>query len=158
MRHPINPQGKPACTDNMFKAYQLSPLPVSRLKSKISHSPILADATGPAGAFNPVYTGRIDPFAAFWVSIVPSLCLFPSCMNISARIFPELTPAGIMEIIINVKKFLTHSDDPTITYPQASLYPGCGGNLKPFFALKAKPSVKDRRKGCAEPDARRAVQ
>ena len=111
-----------------------------------------------AGAFNLVYTGRIDPFVAFGVSIVPSLCLFPSCMNISARIFPELTPAGIMEIISNIKKFLAHSDDPTITYPQASLYPGCGGNLKRSSVLKVKPSVKDHRKGCAEPDASRAVQ
>jgi hypothetical protein len=142
----------------MFKAYQLSPLPVSRLKSKISHSPILADATGPAGAFNPVYTGRIDPFAAFWVSIVPSLCLFPSCMNISARIFPELTPAGIMEIIINAKNFLTHSDDPATPYLQASLYPACDGSLQPCSNLKAKPLEKDRGTGCVKPDASRAVQ
>jgi hypothetical protein len=111
-----------------------------------------------AGAFNLAYTDQIDPFVAFGVSIVPSLCLFPSCMNISARIFPELTPPGIMEIIINAKNFLTHSGDRAITGLQASSYLECDGNLQPSSALKAKPSVKDHRKGCVRPDASRAVQ
>jgi hypothetical protein len=78
-------------------------------------------------------------------------------MNISARIFPELTPPGIMEIIINAKNFLTHPGAGVITDPQESLYPVCGGNLQPSAALKAKPSVKDRESGSVKPDAGRAV-
>jgi hypothetical protein len=67
-----------------------------------------------AGAFKLAHTSQIDPLVAFGISIVPSLCLFPSCMNISARILPELTPLGIMEIIVNAKRFLIHSGDPVV--------------------------------------------
>jgi hypothetical protein len=110
-----------------------------------------------AGAFNLSHSDQLNPFVAFGVSIVPSLCLFPSCMNISARIFPELTPLGIMEIIINAKNFLTHPGAGVIADPQESLCPVCGGNLQPSAALKAKPSVKDRESGSVKPDASRAV-
>jgi hypothetical protein len=111
-----------------------------------------------AGAFNLAHTGQINPLVAFGVSIVPSLCLFPSCMNISARIFPELTPLGIMEIIIDAKKFLTHSGDRAIPDPQASLSPACGGNLQPCSALNAKPSAKIRGAGRVKPNASGIVQ
>jgi hypothetical protein len=111
-----------------------------------------------AGAFNLAYTGQIDPLVAFGVSIVPSLCLFPSCMNISARIFPELTPPAIMEIIINAKNFLTHSGDRATPDPQASLSPVGSVNSQPPDALKTSPSIKDRGAGRVKPNAIGIVQ
>ncbi len=97
-----------------------------------------------AAGFKLAHTGPVDLPVAIGVSIVPSLCLFPSCMKISARILPELTPWGIIEIINNAKNVLIHSDDRVMPGPQAPLSPTRGGNLQPSVALKAEPSAKDR--------------
>jgi hypothetical protein len=111
-----------------------------------------------AAGFKLAHTGLIDLPIALGVSIVPSLCLFPSCMKISARILPELTPLGIIEIIINAKNFLIHSDDRVMPNPQASLSPVYSGTPQPAPASKAVPSVKNRGPGRVKPDANGAVQ
>jgi hypothetical protein len=111
-----------------------------------------------AAGFKLAHTGPVDLPVAIGVSIVPSLCLFPSCMKISARILPELTPWGIIEIIINAKNFLIHSDDRVMPDRQAAIYPTCGDNLKPTAALKPATSVKDSGTGLVKPDASGAVQ
>jgi hypothetical protein len=80
-----------------------------------------------AAGFKLAHTAPVDLPIAIGVSIVPSLCLFPSCMNISARILPELTP-------------------------QASLSPVCSGTPLPPPALKAAPSVKNHRASRIKPD------
>jgi hypothetical protein len=110
-----------------------------------------------AAAFKLAHTGQIDLLVAFGISIVPSLCLFPSCMNISARILPELTPLGIMEIIINAKNFLIHSGARAIPDPPPSPYPTYGGNLQPSAALKAQPSAKNHGASRVKPDVSGAV-
>ena len=111
-----------------------------------------------AAAYKLAHTSQIDLEVAFGVSIVPSLCLFPSCLNISARLLPELTPFGIMEIIISVKNFLIHPAERIIPNPLASLYPMGRGNLHPPAAHTAAPSVTTRGTGPVKPDASRAVR
>jgi hypothetical protein len=111
-----------------------------------------------AGAYKLSHTSQIDLLVAFGISIVPSLCLFPSCMNISARILPELTPIGIIKIIINAKNFITDSSDRTIPDPHASLSPIYNGPPQPAPASKPVPSLKNRSAGRIKPDVRGTVQ
>ena len=111
-----------------------------------------------AGAFKLAHISQIDVLVAFGVSIVPSLCLFPSCMNISARILPELTPPAIMEIIINAKNFIIHSSDRAFPDPQASLSAVYSGTPQPPPVSKSVPSFKNRRAGRIKPDVRGTVQ
>ena len=111
-----------------------------------------------AAGFKLAHTGPVDLPVALGVSIVPSLCLFPSCMNISARILPELTPLGIIKIIINAIKLLIHSGDRVMPGPQASIYPTRANNLQSAAALTPPTSVKDRGAGPVKPDASRAVR
>ena len=108
--------------------------------------------------FKLAHTGLVGLPVALGVSIVPSLCLFPSCMNISARILPELTPLGIIKIIINAIKLLIHSGDRVMPDPQESPYPTSGGNSQPPPALKPATSIKDRGAGLVKPDASGAVR
>jgi hypothetical protein len=110
-----------------------------------------------ATAFKLADTSDIDVLAALGISIIPSLCLFPSCMNISARILPELTPLGIMEIFIHIKTFLIHSDDRAIPEPQASLSPQYSVSSQPLPARKPATAIKNRGAGRVTSDARRAV-
>ena len=114
-----------------------------------------------AAVFKLAHTGPIDLPVALGVSIVPSLCLFPSCMNISARILPELTPLGIIKIIIKAIKLLIHSGDRVMPQLQESLYPTSDGNSQPPQpppALKPATSIKDRGAGLVKPDASGAVR
>ena len=111
-----------------------------------------------AGAYKLSHTSQIDLLVAFGISIVPSLCLFPSCMNISARILPELTPIGIIKIIINVKNFITDSSVRPIPDPHASLSPIYSGPPQPAPASKPVPSLKNRSAGRIKPDVRGTVQ
>jgi len=99
------------------------------------------------------HTSPIDLPVALGVSIVPSLCLFPSCMNISARILPELTPLGIIKIIIKAIKLVIHSGDRVMPEPQESLYPTSGGNSQPSPDLKPATSIRNRGAGLVKPDA-----
>jgi hypothetical protein len=105
-----------------------------------------------AAGFKLAHTGPVDLPIAIGVSIVPSLCLFPSCINISARILPELTPLGIWKIIIKAKNVLIHSGDRVMPDPQASLSTVCSGTALPPPALKAAPSVKNHRARRVKPD------
>jgi hypothetical protein len=111
-----------------------------------------------AAGFKLAHTNPIDLPVALGVSIVPSLCLFPSCMNISAEILPELTPLGIIKIIIKATKLLIHCGDRVMPEPQESLYPAIGDNSQPPPALKPAPSIKDRGAGLVKPDASGAVR
>lgn len=110
-----------------------------------------------AAGFKLAHTGLIGLPVALGVSIVPSLCLFPSCMNISARILPELTPLGIIKIIINAKNFFIHSGDRAVPDLQASLSPVYSGTPQPPPSSKAVPSVKNRGAGRVKPNANGAV-
>ena len=105
-----------------------------------------------AAGFKLAHTGPVDLPIAIGVSIVPSLCLFPSCINISARILPELTPLGIWKIIIKAKNVFIHSGDRVMPDPQASHSPVCSGTALPPPALKAVPSVKNHRARRVKPD------
>ena len=111
-----------------------------------------------AAAFKLANTSQLDLLVALGVSIVPSLCLFPSCMNISARILPELTPSGIMEIINHAKNFLIHSGDRDIHDPQTSLSPVYRVTPQPLPVSKALPSVKNRGPRRVKPDVSEAFQ
>jgi hypothetical protein len=110
------------------------------------------------GAFQLAHTTQIDLRVAFGVSIVPSLCLFPSCMNISARILPELTPLGIMEIIITAKNFIFYSGDRATPDPHASLSPVYSCSPQPPPVSKAVASLKNRRASGIKPDLTGTVQ
>ena len=110
-----------------------------------------------AAGFKLAHTGPIDLPVALGVSIVPSLCLFPSCMNISARILPELTPLGIIKIIIKAIKLLIHSGDRVMPQLQESLYPTSDGNSQPPQPPPAT-SIKDRGAGLVKPDASGTVR
>jgi hypothetical protein len=105
-----------------------------------------------AAGFKLEHTAPVDLPIAIGVSIVPSLCLFPSCMNISARILPELTPLGIWKIIIKAKNVLIHSGDRVMPDPQASHSPVCSGTPLSPPTLKAAPSVKNHRASRIKPD------
>ena len=112
-----------------------------------------------AAGFKLAHTGPVDLPIAIGVSIVPSLCLFPSCMNISARILPELTPLGILKLIIRAKNFLIHSRDRVLQDPQTSLSPVCEGTPQPPTpSFKTEPSIKNHGTGRGEPDVSGAVQ
>ena len=111
-----------------------------------------------AGAFKLAHTSQIDLPIALGVSIVPSLCLFPSCMNISARILPELTPIGIIKIILDAKNFIIHSGDRVVPDPHASVSVARSSNSLPSAVLKTRSSIKDRRTGRIKPNASRIVQ
>jgi hypothetical protein len=106
-----------------------------------------------AAAFTLVHTCQIDLQVAFGISIVPSLCLFSSCLNISARLLPELTPFGIWEIIIRLKSFLIHPPDRILPNPHAPLYPMGRGNLHPPSAHTAAPLAKAHGAKRVKPDA-----
>ena len=111
-----------------------------------------------AAGFKLAQTAPVDLPIAIGVSIVPSLCLFPSCMNISARILPEITLLGIIKLIINAKNLLLHSGDRVMPDSQASLSPVGSGTLQPPPTPKAAPSVKNRGTDSVKPDASGAIR
>jgi hypothetical protein len=184
----INPQDNPVYTDNIFRVVRLSVLfsccfSVEVATAALTASLIISAAFqitalrryfyvgrgllnrftvlllfSAAAGFKLAHTSPIDLPVALGVSIVPSLCLFPSCMNISARILPELTPLGIIKIIIKATKLLIHCGNRVMPEPQESLHPASGGNSQPPPALKPAPSIKDRGAGLVKPDASGAVR
>ena len=82
-----------------------------------------------------------------------SLCLFASCMNISARILPEVTPAGIIKLIIKAKNFIFHSGDGDMPEPQSPFSEVCNGIPQPPPSFKPASSAKNRDRSRVEPDA-----
>lgn len=105
-----------------------------------------------AAGFNLAHTGAVDITVAIGVSIVPSLCLFQSCMNISARILPEITPWVIIKLIIKTKNHFFHSDDRVMPDPQTSLSPVCSNTPQPPSVPVAASSVKSREESNIKPD------
>lgn len=106
-----------------------------------------------AAGFKLAHAGSIDLPVAIGVSIIPSLCLFPSCMNISARILPEVTPRKIIKLFINVKNFIFHSGDRDMPHPQAALSELRSGTPQPPSALKPTPLLKNRGTGSVKTNA-----
>ena len=111
-----------------------------------------------AAAYKLSHTSQIDLLVAFGISIVPSLCLFPSCMNISARILPELKPIGIIKVIISAKNYIIHSGERVVPEPQASLYAAHSRTPESPPASRAVRLKKNRVAGCAKPDTNGAFQ
>ncbi len=101
---------------------------------------------------------QIDLQVAFGISIVPSLCLFSSCLNISARLLPELTPFGIREIIIDLKTFLIHPPDRVIPEPQAPFFSPRRSNLQRPSDHRTASSTKARRVKHVKPKVSGAVR
>ena len=110
-----------------------------------------------AAGFVLTHRCRIDLQVALGISIVPSLCLFSSCINISARLLPELTPFGIWEIIIRAKRFLKDTTGGDMPDRQTTPYPLGRGNLSPPLASHAVPIEKSCGPERLEPDARRVI-
>ena len=91
------------------------------------------------------HTIWIDLQIAFAVMIIPCLCLYPACLDISNRLLPELTPFAIMEIIRRIRDARIHPADRLLAKPRNSLYPLTSDNL-PTMAYKSLLSVKAKRK------------
>ena len=94
---------------------------------------------------------QLDPRVAFAISLVPSLCLFTSCMNIADRLLPEVTPFGIVETIIQLKSIICHSRDRDITDPLASLCPESRAEFKLSSIQRTAPSPVGSRKSHVKP-------
>ena len=67
------------------------------------------------------HTSQIDLQLAIWVMIAPCLCLFSSCLNISNRLLPELTPFAIIDMIIRIKNASFKTVDQIPAEPLPSL-------------------------------------
>jgi hypothetical protein len=78
---------------------------------------------------------------AFRVTIAPCLCLFSSCLNISKRLLPELTPIAIIGMIIRIKNARIHPADRVLANPHRSLYP-IRESLQPSPASKSPLLLK----------------
>jgi magnesium-transporting ATPase (P-type) len=50
---------------------------------------------------------QIDFPIAIWLSVLPSLCMFATCLTVCARLLPELTPIGILEMTRRFRSFVT---------------------------------------------------
>jgi hypothetical protein len=61
-------------------------------------------------AYNLIQTSHFDFPIAFGLCILPSLCLFATCLKVSAKILPELTPLGIQELTRRVLDFVTNPE------------------------------------------------
>lgn len=111
-----------------------------------------------AAGFKLAHAGSIDLPVAIGVSIIPSLCLFPSCMNISARILPEITPFGIIKLIVKAKNRLFHSDDRAMPDPSASLSAMCNGSPQPHPIPSTACSEKNRGADRFKPDTSGSIR
>ena len=111
-----------------------------------------------AAGFKLAHAGSIDLPVAIGVSIVPSLCLFPSCMNISARILPEVTPLGIIKLIIKAKNFIFHTGDRDMPDPEIPLSPVCNSTPRPLVGPRAIPPIKNRRTDGGKPNVGAAIR
>jgi hypothetical protein len=50
---------------------------------------------------------QIDFPIAIWLSVLPSMCMFATCLTVCARLLPELTPIGILEMTRRFRSFVT---------------------------------------------------
>ncbi|MGD2185719.1 MAG: hypothetical protein PVI71_06310 [Desulfobacterales bacterium] len=53
---------------------------------------------------------QVDFPTAMGLSILPSLCMFTTCLTICARLLPELTPIGILELTRRLMNFMSRSE------------------------------------------------
>jgi hypothetical protein len=53
---------------------------------------------------------QVDFPIAIWLSVLPSLCMFATCLTVCARLLPELTPIGILELTRRFKNFVTRPE------------------------------------------------
>ena len=49
---------------------------------------------------------QVDFPIAIWLSVLPSLCMFATCLTVCARLLPELTPIGILELTRRFRNFV----------------------------------------------------
>ena len=63
-----------------------------------------------ASAYGLANTSPNDFTVAFALSFLPSMCMFATCLTVSARLLPELTPAGILELTRRFMNFVTHPE------------------------------------------------
>lgn len=47
---------------------------------------------------------------AFAICFLPSICMFATCMTVSARLLPELTPAGVLELTQRFINFVSRPE------------------------------------------------
>ena len=59
-----------------------------------------------ASAYNLASTSDFDFSIALALCILPSLCMFTTCIKISANLLPELTPVGILELTRRFMNFV----------------------------------------------------
>jgi hypothetical protein len=60
-----------------------------------------------ASAYGLFSYAHYDFPVAFALCAVPSMCMFATCMTVSARLLPELTPAGVLELTHRFINFVT---------------------------------------------------
>ena len=60
-----------------------------------------------ASAYHLVKTSHFNFSTALALCILPSLCMFTTCLKISANLLPELTPVGIHELTRRFVNFVT---------------------------------------------------
>jgi hypothetical protein len=52
---------------------------------------------------------QLDFPVAIGLSMIPSICMFATCLTVSARLLPELTPSALLEL---ARKFMNFLSDP----------------------------------------------
>jgi len=62
-----------------------------------------------ASAYGLFSTSHKDFPVAFALCFLPSLCMFATCLTVCARLLPELTPAGVLEL---TRRFVTFVSRP----------------------------------------------
>jgi len=63
-----------------------------------------------ASAYGLFSTSHKDFPVAFALCFLPSLCMFATCLTVCARLLPELTPAGVLELTRRFVHFVTHPE------------------------------------------------
>ncbi len=111
-----------------------------------------------ASAFSLMQRVQLDPPVALGISTVPSLCLFTSCLNIAARLLPELTPFVIIDMIISLKNVVIHSRDRVSEDPPPPPYPIGRSDLQPSAVPTPAASAKTSARSPVKPDAGRAAR
>ena len=53
---------------------------------------------------------QIDFPVAIGLSVIPSLCMFATCLTVCARLLPELTPAAILELSRRLMNFVSRPE------------------------------------------------
>jgi hypothetical protein len=63
-----------------------------------------------ASAYGLFSSSHMDFPVAFALCFLPSMCMFATCLTISARLLPELTPAGVLELTRRFVNFVSRPE------------------------------------------------